>query len=77
MATIPGIVILLLAIGINLVGDGLRDVLDPKLKSGGLARALAKTERRARRPSARRKLTARRTPRPRCRLPCGLSRRIS
>jgi peptide/nickel transport system permease protein len=44
VATIPGIVILLLAIGINLVGDGLRDVLDPKLKSGGLARALAKTE---------------------------------
>ncbi len=38
VATIPGIVILLLAIGINLVGDGLRDVLDPKLKSGGLAR---------------------------------------
>jgi len=44
VATIPGIVILLLAIGINLVGDGLRDVLDPKLKSGGLARALAKTD---------------------------------
>jgi peptide/nickel transport system permease protein len=44
VATIPGIVILLLAIGINLVGDGLRDVLDPKLKSGGLARAHAKTD---------------------------------
>ncbi|SDR19590.1 peptide/nickel transport system permease protein [Rhizobiales bacterium GAS113] len=44
VATIPGIVILLLAIGINLVGDGLRDVLDPKLKSGGLARARAKTD---------------------------------
>ena len=43
VATIPGVVILLLAIGINLVGDGLRDVLDPKLKSGGIARALAKT----------------------------------
>ncbi len=43
VATIPGIVILLVAIGINLVGDGLRDVLDPKLKSGGLARAHAKT----------------------------------
>ena len=38
VATIPGLVILLLAIGINLVGDGLRDVLDPRLKSGGIAR---------------------------------------
>jgi peptide/nickel transport system permease protein len=38
VATIPGLVILLLAIGINLVGDGLRDVLDPRLKSGGVAR---------------------------------------
>jgi peptide/nickel transport system permease protein len=43
VATIPGVVILLLAIGINLVGDGLRDVLDPKLKSGGLARTHART----------------------------------
>jgi peptide/nickel transport system permease protein len=43
VATIPGIVILLLAIAINLVGDGLRDVLDPKLKSGGLAGVHAKT----------------------------------
>ena len=38
VATIPGLVILLLAIGINLVGDGLRDVLDPRLKAGGVAR---------------------------------------
>ena len=44
VATIPGLVILLLAIGINLVGDGLRDVLDPKLKSGGLARSNARTD---------------------------------
>ncbi len=43
VATIPGVVILLLAVGINLVGDGLRDVLDPKLKSGGLARTHART----------------------------------
>jgi peptide/nickel transport system permease protein len=43
VATIPGLVILCLAIGINLVGDGLRDVLDPKLKSGGLARVHART----------------------------------
>ena len=44
VATIPGLVILLLAIGINLIGDGLRDVLDPKLKSGGLARTYPRTE---------------------------------
>ena len=44
VATIPGLVILLLAIGINLIGDGLRDVLDPKLKSGGLARTNARTD---------------------------------
>jgi peptide/nickel transport system permease protein len=43
VATIPGLVILVLAIGINLLGDGLRDVLDPKLKSGGLARVQART----------------------------------
>jgi peptide/nickel transport system permease protein len=43
VATIPGLVILALAIGVNLVGDGLRDALDPKLKSGGLARVHAQT----------------------------------
>ena len=43
VATIPGVVILLLAVGINLVGDGLRDALDPKLRSGGLARTHART----------------------------------
>ncbi len=37
VATIPGLVILVLVIGINLTGDGLRDVLDPQLKSGALA----------------------------------------
>ena len=44
VATIPGLVILLLAVGINLLGDGLRDVLDPKLKAGGLARSQARTD---------------------------------
>jgi peptide/nickel transport system permease protein len=43
VATIPGVVILLLAIGINLLGDGLRDVLDPKLSAGGAARSNART----------------------------------
>jgi peptide/nickel transport system permease protein len=48
VATIPGLVILALAIGVNLVGDGLRDALDPKLKSGGLARVHAQTAAAAR-----------------------------
>jgi len=43
-ATLPGIVILLLVIGINLLGDGLRDILDPRLKSGALMRPMARTE---------------------------------
>ncbi|WP_119458904.1 dipeptide/oligopeptide/nickel ABC transporter permease/ATP-binding protein [Rhodospirillaceae bacterium SYSU D60014] len=43
VATIPGLVILLLVIGTNLLGDGLRDVLDPRLKSGALARPMAVT----------------------------------
>lgn len=30
VAVLPGVVILLLVVGINLVGDGLRDVLDPR-----------------------------------------------
>lgn len=32
VTTIPGLAILLLVLGLNLLGDGLRDVLDPKLK---------------------------------------------
>ena len=32
VATIPGLTILLLVVGFNLFGDGLRDVLDPRLK---------------------------------------------
>lgn len=33
VATLPGIAILLVALGFNLFGDGLRDVLDPTLRS--------------------------------------------
>ena len=44
VATIPGLVILILVVGINLLGDGLRDVLDPRLKSGALVRPAAATE---------------------------------
>ena len=44
VATLPGLVILVLVIGINLVGDGLRDVLDPYLSSGALVSPRAATE---------------------------------
>ncbi len=44
VATIPGIAILAIAVGVNLLGDGVRDILDPRLKSGGLARIRAATE---------------------------------
>lgn len=43
VATIPGLVILFIVTGLNLAGDGLRDVLDPKLKSGALVSPAAKT----------------------------------
>ncbi len=36
VAALPGLVILILVIGINLVGDGLRDILDPYLRAGTL-----------------------------------------
>ena len=42
-ATLPGLVILFLVIGINLLGDGLRDILDPRLKSGTFVRPKART----------------------------------
>ena len=42
-ATLPGLVILFLVIGINLLGDGLRDILDPRLKSGAFMRPQART----------------------------------
>ncbi len=32
ISTIPGIAIVLIVLGLNLLGDGLRDVLDPRLK---------------------------------------------
>jgi len=35
LSTIPGIVIVLLVLGLNVLGDGLRDVLDPRLKGMG------------------------------------------
>jgi peptide/nickel transport system permease protein len=32
-ATFPGIAILFSVLGLNLLGDGLRDILDPRLKT--------------------------------------------
>src|SRR5262249_42105106 len=32
ISTIPGVTIVLLVLGLNLLGDGLRDVLDPRLR---------------------------------------------
>lgn len=43
VAIVPGLVIFLLVMSINLFGDGVRDVLDPRLKSGALARPMGRT----------------------------------
>ncbi|MDF1599332.1 dipeptide/oligopeptide/nickel ABC transporter permease/ATP-binding protein [Mesorhizobium sp. YIM 152430] len=43
VALIPGIAIFLLVMSINLFGDGVRDVLDPRLKSGALTRPIGRT----------------------------------
>ncbi|MGH1367102.1 MAG: dipeptide/oligopeptide/nickel ABC transporter permease/ATP-binding protein [Maritimibacter sp.] len=40
---VPGIMIFLIVMAINLLGDGVRDALDPRLKSGALSRPLAVT----------------------------------
>ncbi len=33
VATIPGLVILIVSVAFNLLGDGLRDALDPRLRT--------------------------------------------
>ena len=43
VSVIPGLMIFALVMSINLLGDGIRDVLDPRLKSGGLGRPSAAT----------------------------------
>ena len=40
---IPGIMIFIVVMSINLLGDGIRDVLDPRLRSGALARPMPVT----------------------------------
>ncbi|MCX7561880.1 dipeptide/oligopeptide/nickel ABC transporter permease/ATP-binding protein [Sulfitobacter sp. F26204] len=41
---VPGAMILIIVMGINLLGDGVRDALDPRLKSGALSRPMPATE---------------------------------
>ena len=40
---VPGVMILVIVMSINLLGDGVRDALDPRLKSGALSRPMAAT----------------------------------
>ncbi|SIT06650.1 dipeptide/oligopeptide/nickel ABC transporter permease/ATP-binding protein [Paracoccus saliphilus] len=40
---IPGLMIFFIVMSINLLGDGVRDALDPRLKSGALSRPQART----------------------------------
>ena len=50
VSIIPGVMIFILVMSINLMGDGVRDLLDPRLKSGALARPSARTAVDAKRP---------------------------
>lgn len=43
VALVPGVMILIIVMSINLMGDGVRDALDPRLRSGALTRPLAAT----------------------------------
>ncbi|WP_288500119.1 dipeptide/oligopeptide/nickel ABC transporter permease/ATP-binding protein [uncultured Erwinia sp.] len=43
VALVPGVMIFFLVIAFNLLGDGIRDLLDPRLKSGALLRSQAMT----------------------------------
>ncbi|MGB8622093.1 MAG: dipeptide/oligopeptide/nickel ABC transporter permease/ATP-binding protein [Paracoccaceae bacterium] len=42
-SVVPGVMILLIVMGINLLGDGVRDALDPRLRSGALTRPMPAT----------------------------------
>ena len=43
VSVVPGLMIFVLVMSINLLGDGVRDVLDPRLRSGAVARPSART----------------------------------
>jgi len=42
-AAIPGLMIFVIVMSVNLIGDGVRDALDPRLRSGALMRPMART----------------------------------
>ncbi|MEL6218568.1 MAG: dipeptide/oligopeptide/nickel ABC transporter permease/ATP-binding protein [Pseudomonadota bacterium] len=42
-SVVPGVMILIIVMAINLLGDGVRDALDPRLRSGALSRPMAAT----------------------------------
>ncbi|WP_037371018.1 dipeptide/oligopeptide/nickel ABC transporter permease/ATP-binding protein [Salipiger mucosus] len=42
-SVVPGVMILVIVMAINLLGDGVRDALDPRLRSGALTRPMAST----------------------------------
>ncbi|MEQ9674067.1 MAG: dipeptide/oligopeptide/nickel ABC transporter permease/ATP-binding protein [Roseovarius indicus] len=42
-SVVPGVMIFLIVMSINLLGDGVRDALDPRLRSGALSRPLPTT----------------------------------
>ena len=48
---VPGLMILVIVMSINLLGDGVRDALDPRLKSGALTRPMAATQVQRREPA--------------------------
>ena len=43
-SVVPGVMILIIVMAINLLGDGVRDALDPRLKSGALERPMPTTQ---------------------------------
>ncbi|MCL2839797.1 MAG: ABC transporter permease [Defluviitaleaceae bacterium] len=47
MTLFPGLAIAFVIFGINMMGDGLRDALDPKLRSGGMSKGRFEKLRRA------------------------------
>ncbi|MBN9672955.1 dipeptide/oligopeptide/nickel ABC transporter permease/ATP-binding protein [Roseibium aggregatum] len=43
VSIVPGLMIFVLVMSINLFGDGVRDILDPRLRAGSLTRPVART----------------------------------
>jgi peptide/nickel transport system permease protein len=44
ISVIPGLMVFLIVMSINLLGDGVRDALDPRLRAGALSRPMAVTK---------------------------------